>query len=445
MTNSETRSMDLDMDFNIAMAEKTIRQLDILGNAQTSIRQLQKEVKSKSNSDFFDCLYFLGEYAAIRMDREYWRRGQKITITLSKIGEQILNFGIIREYLDYRHNGERSSKTGIKKPTISKFKKAIEKKQGEDLTRGVFGVSYARIVDQSKENLEPGDFGWDNSRMLRVYRHKDGVSPNDLIEQRDIGCSGIFSGIKVSSSNPKKLMHHLLEEGIMREIGEVDGEIRYGIADNTLRLYIEDHLGLHQTRINKIARILSTVRGIQRGTRQDSDVVNFFEENMDIETYEYLQKLEKIRRRTSANARVLYKNLINLHDDEEVRFYKNRIAHRKKMYEELEARYPVIIPIVKMFATSDYFDRMDERAIKRSSRKLNSCKWHLRRLYPTIKNKWQTYQELEQKFEECLPTRRRIEAKLIVSTFYNSGYLEIDNPANCRFKLSDKGKRYLSS
>lgn len=98
-----------------------------------------------------------------------------------------------------------------------------------------------------------------------------------------------------------------------------------------------------------------------------------------------------------------------------------------------------------MFATSDYFDRMDERAIKRSSRKLNSCKWHLRRLYPTIKNKWQTYQELEQKFEECLPTRRRIEAKLIVSTFYNSGYLEIDNPANCRFKLSDKGKRYLSS
>ena len=246
MANGKTKPLDVDMHFNIEMAEKVIRQLSILGAAQISCRLLQKEIKSKSNSDFFDCLYFLREYAAIKVNKENWRRGQKINVTLNKIGQQILNFGIIRKYLEYLHKKECSNKTDIRKTIKNKEEEDLIKAVYFLLTRGVFGVSYARIVDQSKEDLEPGDFGWDNSTMQRVYCHKDGVSLNDLIEQRDISCSGIFSDIRVSSSNPKKLMHHLLDEGIMREIGEVDGEIRYGIADDTLRLYIEDYLGLHQ-------------------------------------------------------------------------------------------------------------------------------------------------------------------------------------------------------
>lgn len=265
---------------------------------------MQKEIKSKSKSDFSDCFYFLEKYGVIGRDKKEWIRGQKVTVTLSKIGEQILKFGIIRIYLDYLHNKKYSSKTVIKKSTNSRIKKAIKNRQEEYLlkaihfliTRGTFGVSYARVVNQSKEELEPGYFGWDSSRMLRVYCHKEGVSLDDLPEQKDISCSGIFSHIKVSRGEAEELMRILLDEGIMKEIGKVDGEIRYGIVENALRLYIEDYLGLHQTRISKMGRLLSTVRGIWR-TRQDSDVVNYFKENLGSNTHEYLQKLEKVQER----------------------------------------------------------------------------------------------------------------------------------------------------
>ena len=231
---------------------------------------MQKEIKSKSKSDFSDCLYFLEKYGVIRRDKKEWIRGQKVTATLSKIGEQILKFGIIRIYLDYLHNKNCSSKKVIKKSTNSRIKKAIKNRQEEYLlkaihfliTRGTFGVSYARAVDQSKEEPEPGYFGWDSSRMLRVYCHKEGVSLDDLLEQKDISCSGIFSHIKVLRKEAEELMRILLDEGIMKEIGKEDGEIRYGIVDNALTLYIEDYLGLHQTRLSIMGRLLSTVRGV---------------------------------------------------------------------------------------------------------------------------------------------------------------------------------------
>ena len=372
MTTSETKSLELKRDFNIAMAEKVIKQLSFFGAAQNSCRQLQNEIKSRSKSDSSDCLYFSEKYGVIRRNKENWRRGQRVTVTLTKTGEQILKFGIIRVYLDYLHDKRCNSKTGIKKSTISR--QVSRDRRGERIlkaihflvTRGVFGVSYAKFVDQSKENLEPGDFGWDSSRMYRIDCHKEGVSLIDLLEQRDISCSGIFAHIKVARKEAEELMRILLDLGIMKEIGEEDGEIRYGIDDNALTLYIEDYLGLHQTRLSIMGRLLSTVRGIRRGTRQDFDMINYLEENMGANAYEYLLKLEKVRRGLSASARAAYKNEIDIYD-EEIKSYQKQIKDREKMYEELEERYPVITTIVKMFTTSDYFDRIDERARKRRS------------------------------------------------------------------------------
>lgn len=302
------------------------------------------------------------------------------------------------------------------------------------------------LVDQSKENLEPGDFGWDSSRMYRIDCHKEGVSLIDLVEQRDISCSGIFSHIRVTYGEAQELMCILLDEKIMKEIGEEDGEIRYGIVDNALTLYLEDYLGLHQTRLSIMGRLPSTVRGVRCGTRQDFDMINYLEENMGANAYEYLLKLEKVRRGLSANARAAYKNEIDIYD-EEIKSYQKQIKDREKMYEELEERYPVITTIVKMFTTSDYFDRIDERALKRRSQKLQSSKRLLRRLYIDMKNKWQTERELEHMFEECLPERSHIEPKVMICILLNTGFLIKDDPmkTNCRFKLSEERKSYVFS
>ena len=146
VASSIARPLAIGIDFNIEMAEKIIRQLSILGAVQISSRQLQKEIKSKSKSDFSDCLYFLEKYGVIGRDKKEWIRGQKVPVTLSKIGEQILKFGIIRIYLDYLHNKKYSSKTVIKKSTNSRIKKAIKNRQEEYLLKAIHFLITARYV-----------------------------------------------------------------------------------------------------------------------------------------------------------------------------------------------------------------------------------------------------------------------------------------------------------
>ena len=362
MTASETKSSELKRDFNIAMAEKVIKRLSFFGAAQNSSRQLQNEIKSRSKSDFSDCLYFLEKYGMIGRNKEKRRRGQKITVTLTDTGELILKFGIVRIFLAYMHKeNEKNHKQSFN--SIPYGKAGGDEDSSEQrrlkaihffLARGEFGVSYPKIIDIRETKIEPGYVRLDEFHFWSVDRHEEGISVEDLVEQRDISCSGIFAYLSVTKEEAEELKNFLVDEGVMKEIGKEGREIRYGIADNALKLYIKDYLGLHQTRLSVMGRLLSTIRGIRRGARQDFDIVNYFEGNMGSDANHHIQKLENVRGGLSAGARATYKNEFDIYVAQ-IKWYQNQIHGRRKMYEKLEEKYPVITTVLKMFVTSDIF------------------------------------------------------------------------------------------
>jgi hypothetical protein len=91
----------------------------------------------------------------------------------------------------------------------------------------------------------------------------EGVSIMDLLEQRDKSFALIFAYIKISKTEAEQIMNMLLYENVMKEIGILNGEVRYGIVDETFRSYVQDWGSLHNEIVSSMFKLWRTVRGHQ--------------------------------------------------------------------------------------------------------------------------------------------------------------------------------------